>query len=137
MTHEFVSRLPFPRLLRLFSVCAFLMGVFWLDLSMPLGIATPVLYAIPVSWIALWSGKRETMTFIVTGFAATVLTVLRYGVADTGHSDLAVINRFLPLCVIWATILIALFRKVKEEDRAMRETLSHALQKLTGRKSRR
>lgn len=137
MTHELASLLQFPRLLRLLSVLAFLMGVFWLDFSLPLGIAAPVLYAIPVSWVALWSRKRETKTLIATGFTATVFMALRYGLADAEHSDLALINRFLPFCVIWATIVIALFRKVKEEDRAMRETLSQALHKLTGRKARR
>ncbi|HKN85283.1 MAG TPA: hypothetical protein VJV04_00340 [Nitrospiraceae bacterium] len=129
--------LSFPELLRLLSVGAFLMGVFWIDLSMPLGTAIPVLYVIPVSWIAFWSGRRETLALIVTGLSATVLIVLRYGLATTGQSDLAVINRLLPSGVIWATILFALFRKVQEEDRKMRETLSQALQKLTRRAWRR
>lgn len=133
MAHTLVSLLPFPRLLRLLSVLAFLMGTFWIDLSMPLGVAVPVLYVIPVSWIALWSGRRETVALIVTGLSATVLIVLRYGLAATGQTDLAVVNRLLPSCVVWTTILFALFRKVQEEDRKMRETLSQVLQKLTGR----
>jgi hypothetical protein len=114
-------------------VSAFLMGIFWIDLSMPLGVAVPVLYVIPVSWIALWSGRRETVALIVTGLSATVLIVLRYGFATTGQTDLAVVNRLLPSCVVWTTILFALFRKVQEEDRKMRETLSQVLQKLTRR----
>jgi ABC-type proline/glycine betaine transport system permease subunit len=73
--------IPFPQLLRLLSVLALLMGVFWIDLSMPLGIAVPVLYVIPVNWIAFWSGRRETLALIVTGLFATVLIVLRYGMA--------------------------------------------------------
>lgn len=113
------------------------MGIFWIDLSMPLGIAVPVLYVIPVSWIALWSGRRETAALIVTGLSATVLIVLRYGLAATGESDLSLINRLLSSCVVWATILFALFRKVQEEDRKTRETLSHVLQKLTKRTWRR
>jgi ABC-type proline/glycine betaine transport system permease subunit len=129
--------IPFPQFLRLLSVLALLMGVFWIDLSMPLGIAVPVLYVIPVSWIAFWSGRRETLALIVTGLFATVLIVLRYGLAAAGESDLAVINRLLPSSVIWATILFALFRKVQEEDRRMRETLSQVLQKLTRRPWRR
>ncbi len=134
MAHALVSLFPFPRLLRLLSVLAFLMGIFWIDLSMPLGVAVPVLYVIPVSWIAFWSGRRETVALVVTGLSATVLIVLRYGLATTGQTDLAVINRLLPSCVVWATILLALFRKVQEEDRKMRETLVQVLQKLTGRK---
>lgn len=133
MAHALVSLLPFPRLLRLLSVLAFLMGIFWIDLSMPLGVAVPVLYVIPVGWIALWSGRRETVALIVTGLSATVLIVLRYEYATTGQTDLAVINRLLPSCVLWTTILFALFRKVQEEDRKMRETLSQVLQKLTRR----
>jgi ABC-type proline/glycine betaine transport system permease subunit len=129
--------IPFPQFLRLLSVLALLMGVFWIDLSMPLGIAVPVLYVIPVSWIAFWSGRRETLALIVTGLFATVLIVLRYGLAAAGESDLAVINRLLPSSVIWATILFALFRKVQEEDRRMREALSQVLQKLTNRPWRR
>lgn len=129
--------IPFPQLLRLLSVFAFLTGIFWIDLSMPLGIAVPVLYVIPVNWIAFWSGRRETLALIVTGLFATVLIVLRYGMAVAGESDLAVINRLLPSGVIWATILFALFRKVQEEDRKMRETLSQVLQKLTRRTWRR
>ena len=133
MAHTLDTRLPFPRLLRFLSVLAFLLGIFWIDLSLPLGIAVPVLYVIPVSWIALWSARRETGALIVTGLSATALIVLRYGMATTGHTDLAFINRLLPSCVVWATILFALFRKVQEEDRKMRETLSQVLQKLTGR----
>jgi hypothetical protein len=109
------------------------MGVFWVDLSMPLGVAVPVLYVIPVGWIALWSGRRETIALIMTGLCATVLIVLRYALATTGQSDLAAVNRLLPSGVIWATILFALFRKVQEEDQKMRETFSHVLQKLTRR----
>jgi hypothetical protein len=109
------------------------MGVFWVDLSMPLGVAVPVLYVIPVGWIALWSERRETIALIMTGLCATVLIVLRYALATTGQTDLAAVNRLLPSCVIWATILFALFRKVQEEDRKMRETFSQVLQKLTRR----
>ncbi len=109
------------------------MGIFWIDLSMPLGVAVPVLYVIPVGWIALWSGRRQTGALIVTGLSATVLIVLRYGLATTGQTDLAIVNRLLPSGVIWTTILLALFRKVQEEDRKMRETFSHVLQKLTKR----
>jgi hypothetical protein len=108
MAHALVSLLPFPRLLRL-------------------------LYVIPVSWVALWSGRRETVALIVTGLSATVLIVIRYGLGTAGQPDLAVINRLLPLGVVWTTILFALFRKVQEEDRKMRETLSQVLQKLTRR----
>ena len=116
------------------------MGIFWIDLSMPLGVAVPVLYVIPVTWIALWSGRRETAPLIVTGLSATVLVVLRYGLATTGQTDMDVVNRLLPSCVIWTAIVLALFRKVHEEDRKMRETFSHVLHKLTRRtwrKSRR
>lgn len=133
MAHALASLLPFPRLLRLLSVFAFLMGILWVDLSMPLDVAVPVLYVIPVSWIALWSGRRETVALIVTGLSATVLIVLRYQLATTGQTDVAVVNRLLPSCVVWGTILLALFRKVQEEDRKMRETFSHVLQKLTRR----
>jgi hypothetical protein len=114
-------------------VFAFLMGIFWFDLSMPLGVSVPVLYVIPVSWIALWSGRRETVALILTGLSATILILLRYGFATTGQTDLAVINRLLPSCVVWMTVLFALFRKVQEEDREMRQALSQVLQKLTGR----
>src|SRR2546423_1871923 len=52
------------------------------------------------------------------------------------RTDLDAINRFLPSSVVWTTVLLALFRKVQEEDRKMRETLSQVLQKLTGRRWR-
>jgi len=131
-----ISLLPFPRFLRLLSVIALLIGIFWFDLSMPLGTSVPVLYVIPMSWIALWSRRRETLTLILTGFTATVLIVLRHGFAGTSQTDFEVINRLLPSCVVWTTVLIALFRKVQEEDRKMRETLSQVLQKLPGRRRR-
>ena len=136
MTDARISMLPFPRFLRLLSVTALLVGIFWLDLSMPVGGSVPVLYVIPVSWIALWSRRRETLTLILTGLTATILIVLRYGFAGTSQTDLEVINRLLPSCVVWTTVLIALFRKVQEEDRKMRETLSQVLQKLPGRRRR-
>ncbi len=137
MAHLHFSQLPFPRLLRLLVVGEFLLGVLWLDVSMPLGVAVPVLYAIPVSWIALWSGRRETFALIATGLSATILIMLRYVLASAEDADLAVVNRLLASCVIWATVLLALFRKVQEEDRKLRATLSDVLKKLTRRKWKR
>jgi hypothetical protein len=128
---------PFPHFLRLLSVFALLLGVFWMDLSLPAGLAVPVLYVIPVNWIALWSGRRETLPLIVTGVSATVLLVFGYGLAGAREPDAAVMNRLLPLGVIWATIVFALFRKVQEEDHKTRETLSRVLQTLRKRTWRR
>lgn len=130
MSRKYFSLRTFPRLVRFVAVFAFAAGVFWLDLSMPLGTAVPVLYAVPVSWIALWSGRRETLSVIVTGLFATVLIVLRYLMASDG-SEFEATNRILTIGVIWANIVLSIFRKVQEEDWELRRTMSDVLQQFS------
>src|SRR5690242_12514782 len=122
MSRKYFSLRTFPRLVRFVAVFTFATGVFWLDLSMPLGTAIPVLYAVPVSWIALWSGRRETLSVIVTGLFATVLIVLRYLMVGDGL-EFEVTNRILTIGVIWANIVLSIFRKVQEEDWELRRTM--------------
>lgn len=130
MSRKYFSLRMFPRLVRFVAVFAFAAGVFWLDLSMPLGTAVPILYAVPVSWIALWSGRRETLSVIVIGLFATVLIVLRYLMSGDGF-EFEVTNRVLTIGVIWANIALSIFRKVQEEDWELRRTMSDVLQQFS------
>lgn len=131
MARKYFSLRTFPRLVRFVAVFAFMAGVFWLDLSMPLGIAVPILYAVPVGWIALWSGRRETFPVIMTGLFATVLIVLRYMMAAGHELEFETTNRLLTTGVIWSNILLSIFRKVQEEDWELRRTMSDVLQQFT------
>jgi len=87
-----------------------------------------MLYVIPVSWIALWSGRRETLSVVMMGLLVTMLIVVRYAMAPGDESAFAGTNRLLAAGVIWATVLLAIFRKVQEEDWELRRTMSDVLQ---------
>jgi hypothetical protein len=78
-------------------------SVFLLGVSIPLGFATPVLYVIPVALVAVFTPP----TAFVTAGLCPLLTFAGFFLSPPGHFDLAVGNRFVALCAVWAIVIIA------------------------------
>lgn len=96
-----------------------MMTVFFLmDISVPLGVAGGVSYAILVV-IGLWSPARSLI--IKLAAIGTFLTVLGYMFSpEAGISAWIVItNRMLALCIIWLTAFLCYQRKQAEEELGM------------------
>jgi hypothetical protein len=91
-------------------------SVFLLDVSVPLGFVTPVLYVIPVALVAVFTPPTAFVALFGTAGLCTLLTFAAFFLSPPGHFDLAVGNRFIALCAVWATALIAGFRKGQEQD---------------------
>ncbi|MCH8969329.1 MAG: PAS domain S-box protein, partial [Planctomycetes bacterium] len=87
-------------------------GIFAVDLSLPLGVASGVPYVVIVL-ASLWSPKRrDTYLAASTG---TALTALGYFFSAAGGIFwMVLVNRFLALFVIWAAALLVLQRKSAE-----------------------
>src|SRR2546427_4258801 len=85
-------------------------GVFGLDLALPLGIAVPMLYAIPL----LLTSKELTRTFTLgLAAAASCLTVLGFLLSSHGPELWpAVANRSLSLVTIWVTAILVIRNKL-------------------------
>jgi PAS domain S-box-containing protein len=88
-------------------------GIFYLDLSMELGVAGGVLY-VSLVLVALWAKqKRYVWAMAVLG---TFLTILGYMISPSGGELWkAVMNRVISLLVIWATAVLCYFFKVSEQ----------------------
>lgn len=91
-------------------------SVFLLDVSIPLGFATPVLYVIPVALVAIFTPPTAFVAVFVTAGLCTLLTFAGFFLSPPGHFDLAVGNRFVALCAVWAIVIIAGIRKAREQD---------------------
>ena len=95
-------------------------GIFYVDLSLELGVAGGVLY-VSLVLVALWARqKRYVWGAAVLG---TLLTVLGYWLSPPGGEFWKVLlNRVISLLVIWATAFLCYLFKVSEE--ALGETYS-------------
>jgi signal transduction histidine kinase len=102
-----------PKLLALSIVIA--AGVFYFDLSMPLGVAGGVPYIVLVL-VSFWlPGKSYTLLAAIAG---TVLTMVGFFLSPpAGVMWIVLINRFLALFAIWVTAVLILHRKNMEEER--------------------
>ena len=92
-------------------------GIFILDISLPLGVASGVPY-VTLVLISLWSPKREfTIIMAITG---TVLTMTGLFMSTAGGEMwMVVTNRSLALFAIWITTILTLLHKRVET--ALRE----------------
>jgi hypothetical protein len=91
-------------------------SVFLLDVSVPLGFATPVLYVIPVALVAVFTPPTAFVAVFLTAGLCTLLTFAGLFLSPPGHFDLAVGNRFVALCAVWAIAIITGIRKTQEQD---------------------
>lgn len=89
-------------------------SIFFLDLSMELGVAGGVLY-VALVLVALWAKKKR----YVWGMAVlgTFLTILGYWLSPPGGEFWKVaVNRIISLSVIWATAVLCYLFKVSEKS---------------------
>ena len=92
--------------------------IFVLDLNTPLGYAIPVLYVLPSLLLAVWTPPSLLWPLFGLAIVCTVLVLVALVLSPPGDIDLAHGNRFLTLCVLWGSVLIALIRKGAEQDTA-------------------
>jgi len=84
-------------------------GVFVLDLALPLGIAVPMLYAIPLLLTSNALPRRFTLGLAAV---ASCLTVLGFLLSSRGPELWpAVANRSLSLVTIWVTTILVILNK--------------------------
>jgi PAS domain S-box-containing protein len=84
-------------------------GVFVLDLALPLGIAVPMLYAIPLLLTSKDLPRRFTLGLAAV---ASCLTVLGFLLSSRGPELWpAVANRLLSLVTIWVTTILVILNK--------------------------
>ena len=103
-------------LLVLFNACL-AAGVFILDTSVPMGIATGMLYGAPVAWLAMWSSKRDSSLVIAAAALCTILAVVGFFLgASDGVMWIGIVNRMIAIFVIWITAILSVMRKQAEEE---------------------
>ena len=107
--------------------CALLGGAFfWLDLSLPLGVAGGVPY-VAVVLLSLWAPSRRFPSAVAA--AASLLTMAGYFLSTPASVTWIVLtNRSLALFAIWVTAILGLTRR-RLQDR-LRESLERDLRTL-------
>ncbi|MFQ5777358.1 MAG: PAS domain S-box protein, partial [Terriglobia bacterium] len=92
-----------PRLIALGVVLA--VGIFALDLAVPLGVACGVPY-VALVLIFLWSRRRHHI--MLAALAGTALTVLGFFFSPSGGAPwMVLINRLLAIFAIWVTAILS------------------------------
>ncbi len=100
-----------PRLIALSVALA--VGVFGLDMLLPLGVAGGVPY-VTLVLVFLWSPRRQYT--LIAAIAGTVLTILGFFLSPpSGVLWMVLVNRFLALFAIWVTATLSLLHKQVEE----------------------
>jgi len=95
-------------------------GVFVLDLALPLGIAVPMLYAIPLLLTSKDLSRRFTLGLAAV---ASCLTVLGFLLSSRGPELWpAVANRSLSLVTIWVTTILVILNKRAVQGQQDQET---------------
>lgn len=95
--------------------------IFFIDLSIPLGVAGGVPYIIVVL-ISLWSSSKK-FTYTVA-FIVSTLTVIGFYFSPPGGELWKVIfNRSIALFAIWTTVILSIQRKIilEEKEKALDE----------------
>jgi hypothetical protein len=92
-------------------------GIFMLDVQIPLGIAVPVLYLLPFSYVILWSVPRQRLVIFIFPLIVTGLTLVALIAKPGGDWNVGTANRLIILCVMWAITVLALVRKQQDADR--------------------
>jgi len=75
-------------------------SVFLLDVSIPLGFATPSSLRHPGALVAVFTPPTAFVAVFVIAGLCTLLTFAGFFLSPPGHFDLAVGNRFVALCAV-------------------------------------
>jgi hypothetical protein len=90
------------------------LGIFAIDLLLPLGVAVGVLYTILVL-LSLWAPHRRFILLVAA--VVSVLTVLDLFLSPGDAYWMAVSNRLLSLFTIWVTAVLSFLHKRDQEER--------------------
>jgi PAS domain S-box-containing protein len=90
------------------------MGIFVVDLWLPLGVAAPVLYVIPVL-LASWAKRRLALPTVAISVSALTLVGIMTEPAAVIPSWVVVWNRAMALLIIWITAVLCVRRQRSEE----------------------
>jgi PAS domain S-box-containing protein len=90
------------------------LGLFAVDLMLPLGVAAGILY-VAVVFVASWSPQRRDILLVAA--ACSGLTILGFFLSSPGNVTpwMVQLNRALALFAIWVTAMVLLQRKQVEE----------------------
>ena len=96
------------------AILPFIVLTFGVDCLTPLGIAVPMLYALPVFMTSLTVGVEWSMAAAVL---ANALTYIGYSVSPPGGDiEAGYINRLIASVLVWATVIIGwLLRDLRDD----------------------
>jgi hypothetical protein len=86
------------------------------DAFLPLGIAIPALYLIPLTYLAIWSTPQQSTPLLLLAGVCSLLTLVGFFLSPTGQFGVGLANRGLTLFVIASMTLLSMLRKRTEED---------------------
>ena len=86
------------------------------DAFLPLGVAVPALYLIPLSYLAIWSTPKQSSPLLLLAGVCSALTVIGAFLSPPGLLWIDMANRVLALVVIGILTLLSMLRKRTEED---------------------
>ena len=99
-----------------YSVCAItLLGIFLLDLFIPLGVATGVLYVVVVL-LALWIPKQKPVILFAV-MASVLIVAAVFFKPSVAEMWKVLFNRGISLLAIWTTVALGLQRNAIEAQR--------------------
>jgi hypothetical protein len=110
------------------GIAALALGIFFVDIALPLGVSVGVLYAIPVM-MTQWAPQRKAI--VATATASTILIFLDYFISPPGGIVWMVLtNRALSVATVWMVAYLCFLRRRAEEDRnrvmaQLQESLQH------------
>lgn len=90
--------------------------IFAADALLPLGLAVPALYVIPLAYLALWSRPEQATPVLLLAGASSALTLVGYFVSPPGLLWEGRANRALAILVIVFMTVLSILRKQTEED---------------------
>src|SRR5919107_1347907 len=90
--------------------------IFAADTLVPLGLAVPMLYVMPLAYLVLWSRPEQSTPVILLAAATTALTLVGYVVSPPGLLWEGRANRAVSLLVIVFITGLSILRKQTEED---------------------
>ncbi len=90
------------------------LGIFALDLLLPLGVAVGVLYTTLVL-LSIWAPHRRFILLVAA--VVSVLTVLDFFLSPGDAYWMAASNRMLSLFTIWVTAVLSFLHKRDQEER--------------------
>ena len=90
--------------------------IFAADTVLPLGLAVPMLYVMPLAYLTLWSRPEQSTPVILLAGATTALTLVGYFVSPPGLVWQGRANRAVSILVIVFMATLSILRKQTEED---------------------